>query len=353
MGISGGPKISTDNLLFTFQPGQTTSFGNFTSSLAPDTSVNRGAAIGPRRVNEDYGNVYDDNQYYFHHDQVSVIEIQNLTNSVYQLNTAATTTYTISLWVKIVSFPTKYDGTKGKTRNSYQSTKSKRAALARFNYTTDGNPNGQIEFGAMAPYYTDDNDALYKSVFEPISFGVSIKSYSNDKIWVESVYTDYKFNLNKWYLVTIQLDSNSNMSVLTNQTMNKKIFVNGIQENVAYYGGIPWNYRSSSNNTDGTSIQSRRKRGAVAGGPGFYNCYSRGVVNNFPSVLTTFRHFFNLANLNYISFSPIKKFIGDGSSKMPKSFFPYKGSGINFGQTYIYNKQYDNTLYTNFKSLYS
>ena len=55
MGLNYSPKLDTNGLIFTYQPGQTTLFNNFTASLAPDVAVpTKGAVIGPRRKNNEY-----------------------------------------------------------------------------------------------------------------------------------------------------------------------------------------------------------------------------------------------------------------------------------------------------------
>ena len=367
MGLNYSPKLDTDGLIFTYQPGQTTIFNNFTASLAPDVNpASRGSFIGPRRKNSEYTEVYDDTNSVDGYQRIPTLSLQNITNSVYNLNTASTNIYTVSLWVKIVQFPTKYqrtisyrsqgdpekwDGTPGLV------TKSKRAALAKFDYSYSGTGdqyNGFIQFGAMAPYYKNASGTPnYKSVFSPISFGAAICCAK----YQASVYTDYKFNLNEWYLLTIQLESNSNFST-TSQTLNVKMFVNNSQENIAKCLGIAW-----KQNSKGPS-RVKRSRGIVAGQPGFYNCLTGGTVSNASSQSITYNYFMNLARLNCISYSPVLQFNSvnyngnEGTNTPVQSVTGHSstlqvGSSINFGQTYIYNTTFNSSLYTQFKSLYS
>ena len=367
MGLNYSPKLNTNGLVFTYQPGTTTLFNNFTASLAPDVAVpTKGAVIGPRRKNNEYTSIYDDTSSINVYQGIPTLSLQNITSSVYNLNTASTNTYTVSLWVKVVQFPTKYSGTAAYNNDPGDPefvTKSKRAALAKFDYSYSGTGdqyNGFIQFGAMAPYYKDANGTPnYKSVFAPISFGAAICCAK----YQASVYTDYKFNLNEWYLLTIQLESNSNFST-TSQTLNVKMFVNNSQENIAKCLGIAWKQNSRYGSTGSPKV--KRAQGIVAGQPGFYNCATGGTVSNASSQSITYNYFMNSSRLNCTSYSPILQFVQSGvssngnegtnppiqSSGYHSSTFQV-GSSINFGQTYIYNTTFNSSLYTQFRSLYS
>jgi len=360
MGLNYSPKLNTDGLIFTHQPGQTTIFNNFTSSLAPDANTPvRGAVTGPRRKNIDYQGINDDINSVDGYGGTPTLSLQNIANSVYNLNTASTSTYTLSLWVKVVQFPTKYDSTVGYDNDTEDVTKVKRAALAKFDYSYSGTGNqynGFIHFGAMAPYYKNASGTPnYKSVFSPISFGAAICC----RTYQTSVYTDYKFNLNEWYLLTIQLQSNSTFDN-NNQLLNVKMFVNDSQENIATCLGIAW--RQNSKGGD----RVKRREGRVAGQPGFYNCKNGGTVSNDSLQSITYNNFMNLSRLNCISYSPILQFGDSGVGQGPNNGTNQPinsatghnstlqvGSSINFGQTYIYNTAFKSSLYTQFKSLYS
>jgi hypothetical protein len=374
MALNYGPILpNKENLMFMFQPGSTTLFNNFTASLASDVAApSNGAVIGPRRVNVDYTSTYDDVGAEYPLPGLPVLSLQNIASSVYNLTTANTNTYTVSLWIKVVQFPTKYQGTTSyrhqedpnRPGTSGLVTKSKRAALAKFDYSYSGTGtqyNGFIQFGAMAPYYKNASGTPnYKSVFSPISFGAAICCAK----YQTSVYTDYKFNLNQWYLLTIQLQSNSTFASSA-QTLNVKMFVNNSQENIAQCLGIAWKQNASVGSTGHSKI--KRAEGFVAGQPGFYNCATGGTVSNASSQSITYNYFMNLARLNCISYSPILQFGGQGVSAIggnngtnpPYQCSSYHsstfqvGSSINFGQTYIYNTTFNSSLYTQFNSLYS
>lgn len=363
MGLNYSPKLDTEGLIFTYQPGQTTIFNNFTASSAPDVnSASRGSFIGPRRKNSTYPTVYDDTEP-VDYGSTPTLSLRNINNSVYNLNTASTNIYTVSLWVKVVQFPTKYNNTISYKNETGFVTKSKRAALAKFDYSYSGTGeqyNGFIQFGAMAPYYKNASGTPnYKSVFSPISFGAAICCAK----YQSSVYTDYKFNLNEWYLLTIQLESNSNFST-TSQTLNIKMFVNNSQENIAKCLGTAWKQNAKFGSTGHSKV--KRKQGFVAGQPGFYNCSTGGTVSNASSQSITYNYFMNLSRLNCISYSPILQFgggvsntVGNNGSSEPSNSSRYHsstfqvGSSINFGQTYIYNTTFNSSLYTQFRSLYS
>ena len=367
MGTSGGPALpNKDNLAFTHQPGETAAFNNrATITTASDVSTpSRGAVIGPRRTrNAGYGPAYDDS--YNYNNLGPVLEIKNIPGSIYTINTATTSIYTISLWVKVVSFPTHYDSTGARSRGNTNTTRTKRASLARFNYSGTNLQRGWIEFGAMAPYYLNNNNVKnYKTTFQPISFGAAIAGPKK----IYSVYTDYKFNLNQWYLVTLQIQTSSNFSAAY-QDVTTKMFINEVQENIAQYNGIAWRQQWNLNTATTTHSLPKRKRGAVAAQPGFLNRATGGVVSNASSQTIILKYFPNLTNLNYISYSPFKTFITGGSrgitsntndgstnprflsNRTPNQY--QQGSGINFGQTYIYTTTFNTDLYTQFRYLYN
>ena len=376
MPQSSGPKLANkENLMFTYQPGGSTPFSNFTASLAPDAAApKRGAVQGPRRVNAQYTSTYDDaNPLAIDIPQrLPVLSLQNIASSVYNLTTANTSVYTLSLWVKIVEFPTKYSNTRSEKHQSDPArpgtsglvTKSKRAGLARFDYSFSGTGNqfnGYIQFGAMAPYYKNASGTPnYKSIFSPISFGAAIVC----RHYQASVYTDYKFNLNQWYLLTIQLQSNSTFASAA-QTLDVKMFVNNSQENIAKCLGVAWQQNKGILNEPGGYQLAKRKTGLVAGQPGFYNCSTGVTISNASSQSITYNYFMNLARLNCISYSPILQFGGISDNNNQGIYTPYQfgqrgnsnlfqvGSSINFGQTYIYNTTFNSSLYTQFRSLYS
>ena len=375
MPQSSGPKLANkENLMFTYQPGGSTPFSNFTASLALDAAApKKGAVQGPKRKNVEL-DVYDDKYSGGEYGIMPTLSLQNINGSVYELNTVNTSVYTLSLWVKVIQFPAKYNGTRSQRRQSNPdhagvaglTTKTKRAALARFDYSYSGSGNrhnGFIQFGAMAPYYKNANNIPnYKTIFSPISFGVAICGTKQQT----SVYTDYKFNLNQWYLLTIQLQSDSTFAS-AKQNINVKMFVNSSQENIAWGDGIAWANNNgkigNKNRTGGPTVRyqpNKRKIGAVAGQPGFYNCASGGTIANANSQQLSYTTFMDLSRLNCISYSPVLQFGGgiggnpnsNGSLPSIQGKINTKGTSIDFGQTYIYDTIFNATLYNQFKGLY-
>ena len=157
MGTRIGPKIPTNNLLFTLQPGNVTLFNeNCAVNLARDVvEPSRGRVIGPRRQT-DFGTntTYDDKGNYNFGPSIG---IENIPGAVYSMDTSTSNIYTISLWVRLISFPTHYRY--NMAEDYHYSVRKKRTSLARFNYSWDGiieyRNDGYIEFGAMSPYYRD------------------------------------------------------------------------------------------------------------------------------------------------------------------------------------------------------
>jgi hypothetical protein len=362
MAGSTGPKIPINNLLFTYQPGHNNEFNKIApvttgSDVAPPTT---GKIIGPRRTSDyGYGPAYDD----IHNNIGPIMNIQTITDSIYKVNTLSNT-YSISLWVKIISFPTKYT-LSASSRGTTNTTRLKQTSIARFNYFGDTNPydSGFIEFAAQAPYYKDIyGNITYKSVFEPISFGVKIQGFNtiNSNANIHSIYTDYKFSLNKWYLLTLQLEGDLTFpGDFTTPSdilfpMTNKFFVNGVQENIGISKGNIFSRNSKSQHwhNKGTFRFKPRTNGVIATHPGFLN-YNNVLVNNSTSVMSTFNLYtrknpntlkpINLSKLNNINFSP---------TKLSLSQY-FCNSGINFGLIYIYNSEYNNSLYTSFKHLYT
>jgi hypothetical protein len=366
MGTFCGPQLSQENLLFTYQPGQENKFtknNEITFASDVQTPVCK-EAVGPRRTRDaGFGDVYADT-YSDNIDKGPVMEFKNqnaYASPLYNLSDYSTYYYTVSVWVNMVSFPTEY---KEETiqRDHTHVTKTKRAALCRFNYRT-GVTSGFIEFGAMGPYYLDSsNNKTYKSVFEPISFGASISPQAGGK--TNSVYTDYKFYLNTWYLLTLELNFIGDW--LHNINIISKFFVNGVQENVAVFEGTAWSQRNRH-----LANRKRRYAGYVAAQPGFVNRATGSAISNAQSQTLPIKLFFDIRNLNYVSFSPNKTFqwgtvmddqgnYNDGNNA-PRLYSIAEGrgepvyqvgTGINFGQVYIYNDKFDAYLYDQFCYLY-
>jgi len=340
-----GPKIQNINdVVYIYQPGEITKFNHKSNVVtAPDVSSPvDGKLNGPMRVvSTSNGDVPDDVS---NNGIGPVVIIENISNSIYTLTEKST--YTLSLWVKIANFPSSLGG------NAELNSRTKRTSIARFNYAlneTDGKKQGYIEFGATAPYYLDSNgEPTYKFVFEPISIGVAISSGGH----IKTIYTDYKFYLNQWYFLTVELNSDSTF-YNKKQFVNTKLYVNDIQEQVVEATGIPWRQHKSDSNA-----AVKRRDGYVCTEPGFVTHRGKQLQSH-DSRTFLFNNFMDLTKLNYISYSPIKVFSGknDGINQPTSGGSKHGGkyqtnSNIDFGQLYIYSSGFNKILYDNFKTLY-
>lgn len=359
-----GPKIDTKNLVYTMQPGVQTRHMTYAGTTAHNgtgvTAPSSKAVYGPRDPDDRARLTSTDPN------DVPIQILQNTANSLYDYDPSIGNTYSISLWVKVNNFPThlKIGGT--------VSFHGKRSSLARLNYSmvvspigTTGNiSDGYIEFGAMAPYYRDtfNVDTPYKLSFEPISFGVviAVPTFST------SIYTDYKFLLNTWYLLTVEISSTVALSTVP-MNVTQKLFVNGVQETTASYRGIPWFDR---NTTHVSKIRPMsRPTGKVAGQPGFYNVNDGSSQSTAASWTSYFSNWINLKNLNHVSYSPVSIFKNNASAIVlytnnnmatnppSKSGLRWHtqctNTGVDVGQLFIHSKSFDSAIYTNFKYLYT
>lgn len=365
MGTFSGPNITNiKNISFVYQPGNdekkrfinNNTEINYSNNDIIDTSK-IGLTNSPNyKKNTSFGLVNDD---FNGGNIIPTVEIKNISGSVNIFNKNSNI-YTISTWVKIDNFPTvhsKYTNDKGLE----YTTTSKRTSIVRFNYSLNENDinfvDGFIEFGAMAPYYVDKHRKKnFVSVYEPFSFGVALKNEKHCK----SVYTDYKFKLKTWYLITVEITSNTTFNNY-NQNLITKIYVNNENELITEAYGIAWKERNNSPGLH-NKIQTKRKSGQVACFPGF-KTYSYSTIPSYYQKNILFNNFFDLSRLNYISFSPIIGFdntqgnINNGLNN-PKNYNLISSkekinSNIQFGGLYIYNSIFNSSLYDNFKTLYN
>ena len=360
MPTYSGPKINNkDSLKFTYQPGHDTSFDSKINKVVASDVVhtNDGKLNGPQRIsNHGFGDVRDDVNNISNGPTIDLSSIIT-GNTIYTLDKINTSIYTISLWVNIKNFPSNYTH-KSIDREEAYSTKIKRTSIARFHYstmTTDVNDknDGFIEFGAMAPYYRDkDNVYVYKSIFEPFSIGIAIGTRKHCR----SIYTDYNFNLNKWYLITLQIESDSNFNN-TKQLITTKMYINDELQEVAESYGMAWR----EHKRDQTKLGNKRMFGLVATQPGFSYKHGNNTFIHSNLITMLFKQFLNLDKLNYINYSPIKVFgpnindgiNGYGSGNQLQDSKYQTNSSIDFGQLYIYDKGFDSTIYLNYKNMYN
>ena len=289
--------------------------------------------------------------------QEPTLTVYNDTESLYNYKAYESVEYVIGFWVRINRFPTK-----NLVPDTFSSIRKKRINLIRMIYGTDNNGfdqnniSGMIEFGALAPHYIHNGSMLYRNLYSPFSFSCTI-TYPNNIVnnivdpsgtpRTFSYYTNFEFNLNTWYFVQIKLmteDSFENSPLIINTSM----YVNNIQKNIM---GHP--SKIVSNHGSGSSAQNNKRKSSrfenqVATGPGYVTKDGYPVYNNSEYIRDYYR-FPYLTYLNHISFSPVwsRGYLGRKDS----SYMTGVGSGVDFGQFYIYNT-YDTTLYNTHKGLY-
>lgn len=342
-----GPKIENiNNINFIYHPGDDNIFINNASIVNPSDGNKplSGKLLGIRRTLSNENGIFGNDTELLNPDPESSLIIKNISSSIYELPISSI--YTISIWVKIADMPSWYNDITG------YSVKSKRTSIVRFEYSQNDITNkrqGFIEFGAMAPYYLDsNNNYVYKSVFEPLSLGVDIGGART-----KSICTDYKFNLNKWYNLTLELTSDTNFSK-GKQFIVTKFYVNGELEEVTESNGIAWREHQSK-----SSKLIKRKNGHVISGPGFLTRTGK-IAQHTSSRELMFSYFMDLSRLNHISYSPIKIFPSmhnnggnEATAGGGKSSGKYQNnSNIDFGQLLIYSNKFDKKLYDAFKSSY-
>jgi len=102
---------------------------------------------------------------------------------------------------------------------------TRRSDIIEFNYRATSEAGNKIEFGAIAPYIQLDNKKReeakekstksknrrrsYDNVYSPFAIAACLTHDGNKKT---SIYTDYKFELEKWYTVTLNIKRNAELT---------------------------------------------------------------------------------------------------------------------------------------------
>jgi hypothetical protein len=196
-------------------------------------------------------------------------------------NTEVISEYTINCSFRLNRFPTR---TWYRSKDSsYQSCTARRTEIMRFQYANEDKTNNNIKdsecnfiaIGASAPFQNipilnDRGDGYtYKSFFyekfSPFSIGVSFPVGGNHK----TIYTDYKFELSKWYNLKIELKKFD----YEHNAYRLSIYINGTLEDTAIMNSILWSKEGS-----------RRKRfnifDEIQNGQHFLEDPSRWINNN-------------------------------------------------------------------------
>lgn len=170
---------------------------------------------------------------------------------IYDETKSTITDYTINCSFRLNRFPTRtwYRD----IDSSYRTTSTRRTEIMRFQYSEkedsdqgtvyyDSNHNF-IAIGAVAPYerVSSDDLKIYKTKFHKnfnsFSIGVSFPLGES----TQTIYTDYKFKLSKWYNIRIELKKIDP----SNNTYEVFLYVNDILESTALYKGLLWNKKSN------------------------------------------------------------------------------------------------------------
>ncbi len=235
--------------VFTYQP----------KTSATDLIVVTSSDIGQGTVNgsnKKFGGLPDDLFSFAHQPTLQILGRRDLSKNnwkpIYEDSEGMGSEYTISCSFRLNRFPTR---TWYKSVDStYQTNTTRRTEIMRFQYSDypkDGYyshiPYNFIAIGAVAPYGNIPVDVgspnyehkiTYKEKYSPFSIGVSFPLSTG----AQTIYTDYKFELKKWYNLKIDL---SKIDVINN-TYTVKLYVNEILQETAIANVIPWNRKGSN-----------------------------------------------------------------------------------------------------------
>ena len=206
--------------------------------------------------------------------------------------------YSISCSFKLNRFPTR---TWYKSVDStYQNNTTRRTEIMRFQYASvednesgpiyTETPNNFIAIGAVAPYDSvmgryKKGGFYYKNTFNeklsPFSIGVSFPLGN----YIQTIYTDYKFELSKWYNLKIEMrkiDSYSN-------TYEISLHINGVLEKTSIVCFLLWGRKSNEYRrfyeidskvmADPRGWFSNRPNFLVASAPGFSHSSREEVIS--------------------------------------------------------------------------
>jgi len=178
------------------------------------SKIEYGKVIGVDKTNQ---GLIDDLTYYDGKSNLSISKNPSINQDKYLHDIKIKDKYSVGFNFRLNRFPVKTWGTK-KILKQYT---TRRSDLISFNYENQkGKVNNNISFGAMAPYGVDFSDkippikpnqhpqeyylkAKYQNKFSPFSIAASVTYDKNKKL---SVYTDYKFELGKFYDVRLDIE---------------------------------------------------------------------------------------------------------------------------------------------------
>lgn len=378
MAVKCGPYISQENMLFSYLPNYSEIPG--VSATLDDNQTDRpkGIVKGTQVNFLDWNYMGDLGYAYYSGITPTMVVSGNSHLSDIQLSDE----FTISFWVKVNRFPTH-----GITNSAYggrgirqyldDGFRRKRQIFLSFDFLNPNYPYlcSSIIFGALGPYYNYSGHSYYYQYnFEPFSFAlgfISNRTYSQDdgggaNAWhtsypVVSAYSDYQYSLNKWYLVSATF-TKSGYTYRSDKPYKigylMKLFINDKQVNVASIGynkgGHSGNVMIGTGNEcnsygNAGRVSNARKRELIAAGPGFIKATSVNTIANSEN------NWFNMdISSSYllwrINCAPLLK--SRVNLYSDKKIVNRLGTGVDFGQMYLYNGSFKYDIYNSHKNFY-
>lgn len=206
-----------------------------------------------------------------------------------------------------------------------------------------------FRIGVLCPYYrTSSTGDDYKGIYVPFAFSFGF-TYQQSSF---SFTTDYKFNLNDWYILAIEVH-NATTAWGTNKKF--RIFINGELQNVTFNRGLDWNWRelkaNSSRENYTYSTYNTRKNSAIHARPGFIT--NSGHIKTNLSVwdvsqITSSVDNRVVSHVPNINFTPNQIKLGPDDSYR-RGFI--NANGVHYGPLMIYRDFYNNKVYEQFRTL--
>jgi len=234
--------------VFTYQPKTSAS----DLIVVTSTDIGQGTINGS---NKKFIGLPDDLFSFAHQPTLQILGRKDLSldnwKPIYEDSKGMQSEYSISCSFRLNRFPTR---TWYKSVDStYQNNTTRRTEIMRFQYSDypkDGYypwrfynfisigavaPYGNIPFDVGSPNY--EHKRTFKEKYSPFSIGVSFPLSTG----AQTIYTDYKFELKKWYNLKIDLVKIDTL----NNTYKVQLYVNGILQETAIANVIPWNRMGS------------------------------------------------------------------------------------------------------------
>jgi hypothetical protein len=324
IGLGGGGSKTPSDFPYSFIPSTDVLGANI--AIASDIGSIYNYSITGAQRDDDLNNLIKN----------PTIELKNIGSKFYNLNIDGLQKYVISQWVKINNFPRKL--------NQGHEVRKKRTSISRYDFKDTNVPgltSGFIEFGAIAPYYTDgvNFEGLYKGVFSPFSFGVCISNYKHPV----SLYTDYSFQLETWYMLSVEITFEAGTINQADSVKGVRLWVDNKAQQTALFLGKPWRNRITNygkNNINKGNSGGLRRGNIFANVPGFLD-YNKNSIPSSEWHSIYFNSFVNITEMNYASFSPIKYFDSNNPNFINNSIHQPHSYSTSTSNAAVYNSRID------------